>query len=76
VKNVTISLPESVLENLRERARNERKSLNQWLRDLLSKEAEADDGWARTVLELSDEFSVDGGERVWNREEAYAERVR
>jgi hypothetical protein len=76
VKNVTISLPEQVLEDLRERARAEKKSLNQWLRELLSKEVAHDDGWARSFLELSDELARDNGTRIWDREEAYAERLR
>jgi len=76
VKNVTISLPEAVLEKLRERARSEKKSLNQWLRELLSKETDQDDGWSRSFLELADELSRDEGTRVWNREDAYAERLR
>lgn len=76
VKNVTISLPEGVLENLRERARNDKKSLNQWLREVLSREAAEDDGWARAFLELSDELARNEGARIWSREEAYVERLR
>ena len=76
VKNVTISLPDGVLEKLRDRAAAEKKSLNQWLRELLSKETEEDDGWSRTLLELSDEISANQGPRVWNREDAYADRLR
>jgi len=76
VKNVTISLPEAVLENLREQARREKKSLNQWLRELLSKEASEDDGWAQSFLTHSDELARNEGARIWNREDAYAERLR
>ncbi|MDR3688416.1 MAG: hypothetical protein P4L46_03485 [Fimbriimonas sp.] len=76
MKNVTISLPEGVLEKLRERASSERKSLNQWLRELLAKEVDADSGWSRSFLELADELARDGGPRTWNREDAYAERLR
>jgi len=76
VKNVTISLPDGVLEQLRERARGEKKSLNQWLRELLSKEAETADDWAQSFLALSRELAQNEAPRTWNREEAYAERLR
>ena len=76
VRNVTISLPDEVLEKLRERASAEKKSLNSWLRELLTKETDEDDGWARSFIALSNELSRNEGPRTWSREDAYGERIR
>ncbi len=75
VKNVTISLPDSVLEALRERASAERKSLNSWLRELLSREVQQGSNWADEFNRLADEIAVKAPEWKWNREDTYAERL-
>jgi hypothetical protein len=76
VKNVTISLPESVLEALRERAAAERKSLNGWLRELLSKEAAQNSNWAEEFNRIAEEISVRTPDWKWSREDTYAKRIR
>jgi hypothetical protein len=76
VKNLTISLPEAVLESLREQARAERKSLNAWVRELLSREVQQDSKWAEELNRLSDEIAVHAPTWTWNREDTYAERIR
>jgi plasmid stability protein len=76
VRNVTISLPDNVLEALRDRAKNEHKSLNAWLRDLLSKEIQETSPWAEEFNRIADEITVKAPEWKWNREDTYAERIR
>jgi len=77
VKNVTISLPEGVLEALRLRADSERMSLNAWLRELLSREVQQEStNWSDTFLELSGRLSKPAPEWTWSRDETYAERLR
>jgi hypothetical protein len=81
VRNVTISLPEATLEALREKAQANGKSLNAWLRELLSREVQADSGWADEVHRLSDRCAEMVREAnpepwTWSREEIYEERLR
>jgi len=76
MKKVTISLPEAVLEQLGERARGENKPLNQWLRELLSKEVGHEDGWAHSFEALANGLARNEGALTWNREEIYSERLR
>jgi len=76
VKNVTISLPEPVLEGLRARARAEQKSLNAWLRELLSKEVKQSSNWVEEFNRIADAATVTAPEWKWSREETYAERLR
>ena len=76
VKNLTVSLPDAVLESLREKARTERVSLNALVRELLSREVQQDSNWAESFNRLADEVTVTSPEWNWSREETYAERVR
>ncbi len=74
VKNVTISLPESVLEKLRKKAKESNQSLNAWLREVLTQEVEGDN-WAEEYLKLSESTSTTREPWMWNREELYEERL-
>lgn len=76
MKNLTISLPEPVLEALRVRAKAEHKSLNAWARELLSREVQQDSNWARELKEILDRVAGTAPEWKWDREETYAERLR
>jgi plasmid stability protein len=79
VKNVTISLPDEVLDKLRQRARESEKSLNAWLRDLLTREvAPADQDW-QEFRRIAKEIREEQANRLrpdwkWNREEIYEDR--
>jgi hypothetical protein len=80
VKNLTISLPESTLEALREKAKSNGKSLNAWLRELLSREAIPDTSWLDAMRRSADSCAnsvPDAGRSAWtwNREEIYEERL-
>jgi hypothetical protein len=76
VRNVTISLPDNVLEALRDRAKAEHMSLNAWLRDLLSKEIQQTSSWAEDFNRIADEITAKAPEWKWKREDTYAERIR
>ncbi len=77
VKNLTITLPEAVLEAVRERAKADRKSMNTWVRELVSREVYLDSRWTEELLRLVDKATVTAPpEWKWNREETYAERLR
>ena len=71
VKNVTISLPDEVLETLRDRARADKLSLNAWLRKLLTSEAAADENPAKQILAVAEEIAVYAPKWKWNRDEAH-----
>ncbi len=75
VKNVTISLPEDVLERLRDRAKEADKSLNAWLRDVLSREAGGGQEWFDNLMVTIDQISGPREPWTWNREDIYRERL-
>ena len=75
MKNVTISLPEEVLEALRDRARAQKMSLNAWLRDLLVLEANQTDP-SESFGTFADRVAESTKSYTWRREDAYEERLR
>jgi hypothetical protein len=74
VRNVTISLPDHVLDLLRERARNERMSLNAWLRHLLTEEVKNEGDWYAQHEKIADDIATACPSWSWNREEIYEGR--
>lgn len=76
MKNVTITLPEDVIDRVRSRAAESRVSMNRFLRDLISRAtATADEDWPAKHRKLLDEMPPHKREGTWNREEIYAERL-
>ncbi|MEZ0326586.1 MAG: ribbon-helix-helix protein, CopG family [Fimbriimonas sp.] len=80
MKNVTISLPDNVLEELRQEAKAEDKSLNAWLREVLSAHASRNTGWFDDLLATVDRVAAiePAGQAepwTWNREDIYRERL-
>ncbi len=78
MRNVTISLPDTVIEALREKAKANGKSLNAWLRELLSREVEPDASWLEEITQISQmcaQSAKTGSNWKWHREEAHEERL-
>jgi len=75
VKNVTISLPETVWAALKDRAKEDRKSLNAFIGDILAKETSGDAAWLRDFEAATEAHSVSGQAWKWNREDSYADRL-
>jgi hypothetical protein len=75
VKNVTISLPESVWEALRERARNRQKTLNALIGEVLTRETNDDTAWLRDFEAATEAHSVEARAWNWNRDDTYADRL-
>ncbi len=76
VKNVTISLDEDLLARSREKARDQGVSFNQWVRDLISREAQADRrAELQRFYDLADSLNIrlEGG-KPYTREEAHERR--
>lgn len=82
MKNVTLAIEETLLEQARGLAEKRRTSLNAMIRSLLAEEVEQEDriAWAKAGMKrLMDEArakaALDNGEPyVWNRRDAYADR--
>jgi hypothetical protein len=74
VKNVTISLPEEVLEALRQKARDSNKSLNAWLRDFLTSKVEEPEDWFCEYRRVAGQVAAPAEPWTWSREETYEER--
>lgn len=82
MKNVTLAIDETLLEQARVLAQRRKTSLNAMVRSLLANEVEQEDriAWAkegmrRLIDEAEAKAAVAGGEPyVWNRRDAYDER--
>ncbi len=75
MKNVTISLPETVWEALRGRARDNRKSLNAFVGEVLARETNDNAAWLRDFEAATEAHSVDAQPWNWSREDTYADRL-
>lgn len=75
VKNVTISLPEAVWAALRDRAKEDRKSLNAFIGELLTRETSSDATWLRDFEAATEAHSTYADEWKRSREDTYADRV-
>ena len=75
VKNVTISLPEPIWEALRDRARDNQKSLNGFIGDILARESNGDSAWLVEFESATETHSVETSPWKWNREDTYADRL-
>lgn len=78
MKNVTLAIDETLLEQARELAERRKTSLNAMVRSLLAHEVEQEDriAFARAGMrKLMEESTLDmGPDYRWNRQELYAER--
>jgi hypothetical protein len=78
MKNVTLAIDETLLEQARGLADKRKTSLNAMIRGLLAHEVEQEDriAWARAGMRrLIEETPLDlGADFVWNRDDIYAER--
>lgn len=81
MKNVTLAIDETLLEQARSLAEKRKTSLNAMIRGLLAHEVEQEDriAWAREgmrrLIEEAKAGRDGGGEPyVWNRRDAYDER--
>jgi phosphoglycolate phosphatase-like HAD superfamily hydrolase len=82
MKNVTLAIDETLLEQARELAARRKTTLNAMVRSLLAHEVEQADriAWAKAGMkqlmeEARAKASADDGEPyVWNRRDAYDER--
>ena len=75
VKNVTISLPESVWAALRDRAKDHQKSLNAFIGEVLVRETSGDAAWLRDFEAATEAHSVEAGNWTWSREDTYSDRL-
>jgi hypothetical protein len=82
MKNVTLAIEETLLEQARALAERRKTSLNALIRGMLAHEVEQEDriAWARAGMKrLMEEAKAKAGESggepyVWDRRDAYAER--
>lgn len=78
MKNVTLAIDETLLEQARALAEKRKTTLNAMVRRLLAHEVEQEDriAWARAGMKrLMEEAPLDlGSDFKWNRDEIYAER--
>lgn len=80
MRNVTLAIDETLLEQARALAERRKTSLNAMIRGLLSREVEQEDriAWAKAgmkrLMEEADRRNGGGEPYVWNRDDAYAER--
>ena len=76
MKNITLSLPDDLLRKSREYAEKHGTSLNQFVRDLLSKVLQNEEkSTIEKLLEKSERFSVNTDNYKWNRDEIYDRKV-
>ena len=77
MRNLTVSLPEGVLDRLRVLAAEKKLSVNRFVREVLSDvTAEPNQNWEAEHDALLKEIGSRTREGTWNREEVYAERLR
>jgi len=80
MKNVTLAIDETLLEQARSLAAKRKTTLNAMVRSLLEHEVEQDDriAWAREgmrkLIEEKQQRGESGPPFKWNRQEIYAER--
>jgi len=78
MKNVTLAIDETLLDQARALAEKRKTTLNAMVRGLLAHEVEQEDriAWARAGMKrLMEEAPLDlGSDFKWNRDEIYAER--
>ncbi|WP_309085081.1 hypothetical protein [Chelativorans sp.] len=78
MKNVTLAIDETLLEQARALAERRKTTLNAMVRSLLAQEVEQEDriAWAKEGMRrLMEEQPLDLGPAYkWNRDEIYAER--
>lgn len=76
MKNLTISLPEGVLDRLRVAAAERKVSMNRFVGDLIRNATGVDESsWVENHRRLHREIGLKLREGTWNREEIYAERI-
>ncbi len=76
MKNLTVSLPEAVLDRLRVLAAGRKLSVNRFVREVLSDVTkEPDQDWTREHEALLSEIGSRPRDGSWNREEIYKERL-
>ena len=80
MKNVTLAIEETLLEQARGLAEKRKTSLNAMIRSLLAEEVEQEDriAWAKAgmkrLIEEKQKRGESGPPFTWNRDEIYAER--
>lgn len=80
MKNVTLAIDETLLEQARKLAEKRKTTLNAMVRSLLAHEVEQEDrtAWAkagmRRLIEEANARDAGGESYVWNRRDAYGDR--
>ena len=76
VRNLTVSLPDAILEALRAKARASGKSLNAWVGEVLQREAVVDSTWAEDLSRITAACAEQvRSDWKWNRQDLYENRV-
>jgi hypothetical protein len=76
MRNLTVTLPENVLDRLRILAAEQKMSMNKYVRQLLSDVArEPDANWQAEHAALLEKFGNQKRLSDWTREEIYEERL-
>ena len=76
MKNVTLSIPENLLEMSRDYAKRHGTSLNEFIRELLRRNVLNEmDGPIDRLLENSEKFAVTTKSWNWDRNEIYDRKI-
>lgn len=72
MKNITLSIPDELLERSREYAKKQGTSLNSFVRELLAKYTAIEQtSAAEDLLSLSEGWNISTENIKWNRDELY-----
>lgn len=75
MKNITLSLPDSLLEKLKDKAHEKKISLNKLARQVLEKEVENPDSWYEEYQKVKAEVGPAPKSWKWNRDELYEDML-